>query len=168
MNEWASALESAGGERLRAELRRLVGGAEVIEDILQDTSERFLRHSGGGIRQPGAWVRTVAVRLALSHLRRKRRHAEVGLPEEAPELATAATVVESEAESLEFEERFAAAMRQLLPEQVSLIELHYVRGMTVEEIAVLWSKSGAAVEQRLTRVRNRLRAMLTPTQPGRS
>lgn len=169
-DEWAQALESAGGERLRAYIRRMVGSTEVIKDILQDAHERFLLHSGRDKRAPGAWLRTVIVRLAVSHLRNKRRHAEVALPQEAPELATPAIVVESEVERLEWDERFSAALRTLSADQLSLIELHYWHGMKVGEIAARWGKSVEAVQQRLTRALRRLRAAMLPdgTHPGES
>jgi RNA polymerase sigma factor (sigma-70 family) len=157
-DEWMIALESAGGPRLRVYLRRMVGSPEVVEDILRDTCERFLRHVRGGRRVSGAWVRDVTRHLAVSYLRQKRRHAEVVLPEEAPELSTASTVVESEAEYQQSMERFSGALGALSGGQKRLIDLHYWRGMKVKDIAELWGKSVQAVEQRLTRARNRLRA----------
>jgi RNA polymerase sigma-70 factor (ECF subfamily) len=166
IDEWAKALENAGGQRLRTHLRRLVGSVEVAEDILQDTCERFLRHVGEGHRASGGWVWEVSRNLASSYLRRRRRHEEV-LPEEAPELVTASTHVESEAEYQQSLERFAGALETLSAEQRRLIELHYERELTVKEIANLWGTSEGAVEQRLTRARNRLRAALFPgTPPG--
>jgi RNA polymerase sigma-70 factor (ECF subfamily) len=140
----------------------MVGNAEVIQDILQDAHERFLRHSGADKRAPGAWLRTVIVRLAVTYLRNRRRHAEVVLPQEAPELATASIVVESEVERLEWDEQFSAALRTLSADQLSLIELHYWQGMKVGEIAVRWGKSVEAVQQRLTRALRRLRAAMLP------
>jgi RNA polymerase sigma-70 factor, ECF subfamily len=160
-DEWATALERAGGERLRTYLRRMVGSAEVTEDILQDACERFLRHVGGGGQASGAWVRGVTHNLAVSYLRRKDRRAEVELPEEVvPELVTVSTLVESEVEYQQSMERFSDALEALSVEQKRLIDLHYGRGMKVREIAQLWGKSVAAIELRLTRARNRLRAAL--------
>jgi RNA polymerase sigma factor (sigma-70 family) len=51
-------------------------------------------------------------------------------------------------------------LEALSVEQKRLIDLHYGRGMKVREIAQLWGKSVAAIELRLTRARNRLRAAL--------
>jgi len=160
-DEWATALESAGGEWLRAHLRQMVGSAVIVEDILQDACEKFLRHLGEGRQASGGWVRTVTLRVAVSYLRREQRQAEVMLPppEEAPELATASTL-ESEAETDESVRRCQAALLALRPEQRRLMDLHYWRGMKVEEIAELWGISREAVELRLTRARNRLRALL--------
>jgi RNA polymerase sigma factor (sigma-70 family) len=82
----------------------------------------------------------------------------VVLLEEAPELATASTVVESEAEYQQSMERFSGALGSLSGEQKRLIDLHYWRGMKVRDIAELWGKSVQAIEPRITRARNRLRA----------
>ena len=159
-DEWLNALESAGGEGLRTYVRRAVGSAAVTDDILQDTYERFLRHVGGGKRASRSWLRKVAFHLTVSHFRWLRRKAEVVLAEEAPELATASTVVESEAERREIEDWLSVAVRSLSAEQKSLIDLHYWQGMSVGEIAAKWGKSAEAVQQRLTRALNRLRAAM--------
>jgi RNA polymerase sigma-70 factor, ECF subfamily len=160
VEEWRDVLEGAGGESLRTYVRRTVGSAEVTEDILQDTYEKFLRHVGRGKRASRSWLRKVAFHLTVSHFRQLQRHPEVVLAEEAPELATAPTVVESEAERREIEDWLSLAVRTLSTEQKNLIDLHYWQGMSVGEIAAKWGKSEEAVQQRLTRALNRLRAAM--------
>ena len=134
--------------------------AEVTEDILQDTYERFLRHVGAGKPASHAWLRKVAFNLTVSHLRQLKRTAQIVPAEEAPELATASTVVESEAERWESEERLSVVVSTLPEDQQRLIDLHYWKGMSVREIATQWGKSVEAVQRRLTRALNRLRATL--------
>jgi RNA polymerase sigma factor (sigma-70 family) len=155
-----NALERAGGEKLRAVIRRIVGSTQVTEDVLQQACERFLRHSGDDLRSPGAWLRRVATNLAISHVRKNKRDAEVVFPDDAPELATACSSVERAAEWRDFDERFTAALGTLSAEQMKLIDLHYWREMTVKDIASLWGISVEAVQQRLTRALHRCRAAM--------
>ena len=59
---------------LYATLRRIVRSDEDAEDLLQDTYLRALSHlrSFRGEGSPEAWLRRIAVRLALNHLRSRR------------------------------------------------------------------------------------------------
>ena len=164
-DEWLKALERAGGVSLRTYVRRITHSAEATEDILQDTYERYLRHVGAGKPASHEWLRKVAFHLSLNHLRQLKRTAETVPAEEAPELVTASTVVEGEAERWESVVRLFGVVSTLAPEEQHLIDLHYWREMSIREIAAEWGKSVEAVQKRLTRTLKRLRTELSLKEP---
>ena len=68
------ALMRATRDALYATLKRIVRSDEDAEDLLQDTYLRALSrlNSYRGEGSPEAWLRQIAVRLALNHLRSRR------------------------------------------------------------------------------------------------
>jgi RNA polymerase sigma-70 factor (ECF subfamily) len=120
------------------------------EEIAQDAFARLWKDWDvvGGYERPDAWVRRVAIRMAVRAARRERvrpslerrarQPVEPALPD--PDLA--------------------AAVRELAPMQRAAVVLHYLEDRPVTEIADVLRVSESTVKQHLMRARHRLAARL--------
>ncbi|WP_328690241.1 SigE family RNA polymerase sigma factor [Streptomyces phaeochromogenes] len=101
---------------------------------------------------PTPWVRTVALRLAVSSWRRTRNrvraHFRHGPPPDLPGLAPDHVAL-------------VAALRRLNPEQRRVVVLHHLLDLPVEEVARQTGSTSTAVRSRLMRARRVLSAHLT-------
>src|SRR6185295_8970553 len=70
------ALLNAHGEALLAMLRRMCRNAHDADDVYQDTALRVWRHfaSRPRLRNPRAWLMTIAYRAFVDHHERRRKH----------------------------------------------------------------------------------------------
>lgn len=133
----------------------LSGSRAAAEELAQDAFVAAHRHweRVGGYDDPGAWVRRVAVNLAVSSLRRRaaeaRALARLGgrrrpLPAElAPE-----------------DEAFWRAVRALPARQAQVVALHYVEDRPVAEIAAILEVAEGTVKAHLHRARAALAVAL--------
>lgn len=144
-------------ERLRVLAARMLGDGAEAEDVVQET---LLRAYLGltDLRDPtrfGAWLAGIALNLARMSLRRRATYERV--------LARVATSPEPDV----FEERevIRSAVELLPPGERDVVVLHYVEGLSCEEIAALLDRSPGAVRVRLHRARARLREELAPLAP---
>jgi RNA polymerase sigma-70 factor, ECF subfamily len=159
-NDLVSALQAAGGEKLKSVIRRIVGSTEVADDVLQQACETFLRRRDVEVNAPGGWFRRIAINLAFTHRRKAKRVGQIEISDPHPDTATATTLVELETQWQQFDELFDAALRSLSTDQMALVNLHYRRGMTLREIAAEWRVSEVAVRRRLNRTLTRLRVAM--------
>lgn len=101
---------------------------------------------------PTPWVRTVALRLAVSSWRRARNriraHFRHGPPPDLPGLAPDHVAL-------------VTALRRLNPEQRRAIVLHHLLDLPVEEVARQTGSTSTAVRSRLMRARRVLSTHLT-------
>ncbi|KAF5990693.1 SigE family RNA polymerase sigma factor [Streptomyces sp. WAC00263] len=101
---------------------------------------------------PTPWVRTVALRLAVSSWRRARNriraHFRHGPPPDVPGMAPDHVAL-------------VAALRRLNPEQRRAVVLHHLLDLPVEEVARQTGSTSTAVRSRLMRARRTLSAHLT-------
>ncbi len=111
-----------------------------------------------------AWLLGIAVNLAKSRLRARR---EEPVEDWAGGRATAGFVwidpepsPEARQEARELHDRVWTALARLPPEQQEAVQLHYVEGLRVWEIAALVGLPSGTVKARLHRARERLRRML--------
>ncbi|MFT4108607.1 RNA polymerase sigma factor [Propionicimonas sp.] len=124
----------------------------VAEDIAQDAFVQMLRHwnTVSGYEQPDAWVRRVAIRMAVRRARREYRRPGLELlaggPPAAPDGGDRTEVV--------------AAIAALSPMQRAAIMLHYWADQPVQEIARTLEVSESTVKQHLFRARGRLAVLL--------
>jgi RNA polymerase sigma-70 factor (sigma-E family) len=152
-------LETATGdvaELYVATGRRLVGllvsvGASqaLAEDLLQDAYAKLVPRWETVRRydNPEAWVRTVALRLYLSHERRSRlfrRH--------APTLQSVETTAEPGPDRVAVER----ALATLPAQQRIVVVLHYLLDQSVSDIATTLKISSGTVKSRLSRARGHL------------
>jgi RNA polymerase sigma factor (sigma-70 family) len=151
--------------RARAVVRALVG-AEDAEDVVQEAALcAYLDLSR--LREPdrfGGWLCAIAVNLARMRLR--RRDATVAVEDWSgglrvpPGLASADLSPEEAIEARETLELVRRAIAILPDGQREAVLMHYVEGLSCQEIAALCGQSTGAVRVRLHRARAQLRERL--------
>lgn len=161
-------------------IRRLVPGRASAEDVFQDCMIGLLDSLGDfrGEAPFGAWVRQVAMRRCLMHLRspwqRARRALRWSPPGDAgdataadggpPEALLGQGVAAHEAPLAERIDLERALER--LPETArTVVWLHDVEGLTHEEIAALFDRSTSFSKSQLARAHALLRAALADHRP---
>jgi RNA polymerase sigma-70 factor (ECF subfamily) len=142
--------------RLRRYARALAGDRNVADDLVQDTLERawsklHLYRRGTDLR---AWLFTVMHNVYVN----QRRAARISVPldEEMPELAQPVR----EIDTLVLRD-LDAAIRRLPPEQREVLLLVALEGMSYGEAADTLGVPIGTVMSRLSRAREKLRAMLS-------
>ncbi len=155
-------------ERYRARVQALassmLGNREEAEDVTQET---LLRAYLGlaELREParfGSWLCGIAVNLARMRLRRGRadRLSLEDLTGGRSVPAATAPSPQQAVEALEQLELVRAALAVLPAGQRDVVLMHYVGGLSCEEIAALVGRSNGAVRVRLHRARAQLRRQL--------
>lgn len=128
----------------------LVGEAEA-EEVVQDAFERAMREPDffGRVRDPLAWLRTVATRAALSRLRRRAllARAQRFLGRQDRQIDTRRTDLE-------------AALKRLPAKQRAAVVLRYYHDAPYSEIAAALEIDQESVGPLLTRARAALRDAL--------
>jgi len=152
-------------DRLYSFVKRMIHNHHDAEEICQDA---FLKafaslQSFNTDYRFSTWIFTIAYRVSLNHLRRKR--ALTGemdfstLPrDEAP---VSSGLVESEEASLLREQVWSAVNRLSSPQRAAMI-LFYRHESSCHEIARILGVPVATVKSHLHRARNRLRELLQP------
>jgi len=150
-----AALVDGAREQATMVVARMLGDSDHVEDVVQDALVRaYLGLSQ--LRRPASfapWLCGIAVNVAKMHLRRRaaERRALAG--------TAAAAAAPEEHELLELVQDSVA----LLPSgQREVVLLHYVDGLSCDEIAAVLDRSPGAVRVRLHRARAQLRARLAP------
>jgi len=123
------------------------------EEVTQDAFLRLYERWRGveGIDYPEAWVRKVAVRLAIKQAKRNR-----GLP----------VVDETEAADRLPDVDLARAVASLPARQRAAVALFYLEDRPVEEVAHLLKVSSSTAKQHLHRARTRLAELLAEDKEG--
>jgi RNA polymerase sigma-70 factor, ECF subfamily len=107
------------------------------------------------------WMRVVAVREALSSVRAERRRAFAS-DEELLAIEASATGPELGALKQQyrdpFSDAFETALEQLEPAQRNLLRLHYLHGLSIDELAVLLRIHRSSAARRIVKTRELLLA----------
>jgi RNA polymerase sigma factor (sigma-70 family) len=121
------------------------------EEVTQDAFVQLLRHwrRVASHDQPDAWVRRVAIRLAVQAAKREQRVAAAML-RARPVTPTSAPLPEPVSADV------LAAVRQLPPKQRAAVALRYFEDKPVEEIAQVLDCSASTARVHLHRARQRL------------
>jgi RNA polymerase sigma-70 factor (ECF subfamily) len=129
-----------------------VGDSSTADDIFQDTYVRFLQHEVRASGEEGrkAYLYRIAANLIRDHWRRRGR-ARKRFVEEHEEQAAAPA-----AETADARHDVAEALRQLAPQQRSMLWLAYVEACTHKEIAALLRVREGSVKVLLYRARQKL------------
>lgn len=128
----------------------IVHDRELAEDITQEALYRMLRHwrTVSTYEHPEAWVRRVAIRIAVREVQR----------------AAARPVKERVAQQPRYDDLpdpdVARAVATLAPMQRAAVVLFYWEDRPVHEIAEVLEVSDSTVKQHLYRARHRLAQML--------
>jgi RNA polymerase sigma factor (sigma-70 family) len=156
--------------RLTALAGRLLGDAVEAEDLTQETLlQAYLGLDR--LRDPerfSSWIYGIAVNLAKMRLRSRRNGTRPAL--DATRLAALVAADPSPAEIVETREVWslvASAVNVLPVAQRRAVLLHYVDGLSCEEIAALLGEPAGTVRVRLHRARARLRDRLSSLAPRR-
>jgi RNA polymerase sigma factor (sigma-70 family) len=157
--------------RLTALARRLLGDEVEAEDLTQETLlQAYLGLDR--LRDPerfSSWIYAIALNLAKMRLR-SRRNGEPPLEIDGRRLAALVAADPSPVEVVEARELWSlveSALDVLPAEQRRAVLLHYVDGLSCEEIAVLLGEPAGTVRVRLHRARARLRDRLSSLAPRR-
>ena len=147
------AFYTAAYGRLVGQLLVVTGSLQEAEDVVQ---EAFVRaygrwHSVRDYDLPEAWVRRVALNLAVSGLRRARSRAAL-LVRLGPAADTAALSIEAVA--------LTQTLRKLPLRDREAITLHHVVGLSVQEIAHQLDVPVGTITARLSRARSALARLL--------
>jgi RNA polymerase sigma-70 factor (ECF subfamily) len=134
----------------------LTGDRAVAEELVQ---EAFLRaHQRwskiGGYENPGAWVRRVAINLALSDRRRR------GAERRAVARLRVAPAAPDGAGGVVGADRFWRAVRTLPKQQRAVVVLHYLEDRSVREVAEVLDLAEGTVKAHLSKARAALAAHL--------
>ncbi|MDE3201559.1 MAG: sigma-70 family RNA polymerase sigma factor [Acidobacteriota bacterium] len=129
---------------LRAYVSRLAG-ADLADDILQETSIQILRKLGH-LREPAVfrpWSYRIASRIAFAHLKRAQRWR--GLDDAKPEQLVARNMEPVDLS----DESFMALIEQLSPASRAVVLLHYQHDLSLEESAAVLGIPLGTVKSRL-------------------
>jgi hypothetical protein len=143
--------------------RGMLGSREDADDVVQ---EALLQAYLGleRLRDPaafGAWLCGIAANLARMRLRASR---EVTSPLDAGGQAVPDSFEPSLIDELDSLRKLRAALEPLPPAERDAVLMHYVDGLTAQEIAALLGERAGTVRVRLHRARERLRRRLSPTR----
>jgi RNA polymerase sigma-70 factor (ECF subfamily) len=148
----------ASYRRLVVQLYGVTGSFEEAEDLVQ---EAFVRAAGkrgrfSTVDNPEAWLRTTAINAHRSRWRKARngrRARELVPPPREPD-------------GLEQHVEIMTALRTLPDAQRTVIALHYLADLPVEEIAAALGIPTGTVKSRLSRGRDALALRLDHSQEG--
>jgi RNA polymerase sigma-70 factor (ECF subfamily) len=145
---------------------RMLGEMGAAEDVAQEAWLRWSRAAGEDIRDPGAWLSAVTVRLSLDALRkaRTRRETYVGpwlpeplLPDDMRTLATDAPAARAELAS-DLSLALLMVLERLSPEERAALILHDAFDCDYPVIAAALEKNEAACRKLVSRARERVKA----------
>lgn len=154
--------------RIREWVAHVDGSPAFADDVRQEVSRRLLvGHEGppqlggySGRGALGAFVRVFATRLALKMRRRKAdrpdRHREEpdgGLP--SPDLDPELALLRRKF-AREFAEAFRTALAELGPDERNVLKLHYLDGLSIDEVGVAYRVSRATAARWLAKARGRV------------
>jgi len=131
-------------------LSLVLGDRSAAEDVAQDAFAQLLLHwrKVSRYERPGAWVRRVALRMALRW--RTRRAAET----------QALRLVDAPAARPAPDPDLLRALRELPAIQRAAVVLHYLEDRSVAEVADLLGCAEGTAKTHLHRARRRLSALL--------
>jgi RNA polymerase sigma-70 factor (ECF subfamily) len=155
-------------EQVFARALQLLGDEDEAEDVTEETfwkawryAKRFARSKG----TVGTWLLVIARRLALDRLRTRQRQREERrerLPEPSFESSLTPTTT-SPLQDVEAAERcdlVARALKELPPEQQTVMEMSFFQGMSQSEIAEHTSQPLGTVKTRVRLAMQKLREQL--------
>lgn len=131
------------------------GDAEAIQESLQDTMHRVVRHIRIFDDETTFWSwLTVLARSALSDISRKKRRYFASIER----FKSQHTDRDGSKPDYELSELLTRAIAALHPEDREFVERKYLHGESVRQLAARYALSEKATESRLGRLRKKLRA----------
>ncbi|QSN63794.1 MULTISPECIES: sigma-70 family RNA polymerase sigma factor [unclassified Caballeronia] len=153
--------------RLRRYARALIRNQELADDLVQDTLERALRHtdkfqSGTDLR---AWLFTIMHNVFANQTRRADARAVHVSVDDDPLDESQFAVASRDTQSLEMRD-LDYALQRLPVEQRQVVLLVGLEEMSYAEVALALEIPLGTVMSRLSRGRERLRALMAGKQEG--
>ena len=146
--EW---LFRAAYPRIVRTVAHITGDRASAEEVTQEAFVKLLEHwrKASHYDQPDAWVRRVAIRLAVRQGRREARRHDLEVRADRGPVASGLP-----------DQDLADAVARLSPMQRAAVVLYYYEDLPVAEIARALVVSESSVKQHLHRARNRLAALM--------
>jgi RNA polymerase sigma-70 factor (ECF subfamily) len=152
-------------QKIYALCRRLTGAHQSADDLAQETFiKAYFALAKFDSRWPFyPWLRKIAVNTSLNYL--KARNRERPLLDEAMAgrrdgSRPAQDLPQARLEQAEFEEKFRTSVGSLPEEQRSVFVLRFYEGLSYEEISRALDLPHGTVMSRLSRARQKLKALL--------
>ena len=144
---------------------RIVRDRSTAEDLFQDAMETMFRKldSWRGDAPFGYWVRQIALRRCLMHLRSPWQRAREALDEWLPDAEPASAPVPL-IDAIDM----SRALDRLSPTARTVLWLHDVEGLTHDEIGAEFNNTASFSKSQLARARAVLRGWLIEPEEGRS
>ena len=141
---------------------RMLGSVADADDVVQDAFLRWQAADRSDVQSPKAFLTTVATRLAVDQLRRRRRERESYIGPWLPEPLVTDDAAPNSAELAEsLSLAFLTMLEKLQPVERAVFLLHDVHGYTDVEIATMTNTARSTVRSQLHRARKLLREALT-------
>ncbi|MGE0696345.1 MAG: RNA polymerase sigma factor [Pirellulales bacterium] len=143
--------------RLQRYARRQMGSDETANDVLQDAWTDIARGLPG-LDDParfGAWAYRIVTRRCALWIRKQQRRREV--EREVAGMRTAAPDVQVAVDNADL---VRVALRQLAPDQQTILELRYVEEFNIDQIAEALDIAAGTVKSRLFHARQHLKGIL--------
>ena len=139
---------------LTGRLTRMLGDPQLAEDVRQEAVARALRAALRDLPPDRlqAWLHTVAKRIALDELRRRRRRSELPLHD-------AATIAAAPGDD-DRRRAAAAALAAITPHQRMVLLLRYEQGLSLREVGELLDIAEDAARKRVARAKAAFRDAL--------
>jgi RNA polymerase sigma-70 factor (ECF subfamily) len=157
--------------RIYALIYHLVGNREDAEDVTQTAFLRAYRALGGfrGTAAFSSWMYRIAVNTALNHLKQRRHHVAIPLPETdgndgSDPSARPPAVPRTPAKEVQLTElhhKLNEALQALSEKHRTVVILHDIEGLPHEEIARIMGCSVGTVRSRLFYARQLLQGLLS-------
>jgi RNA polymerase sigma-70 factor (ECF subfamily) len=151
----------------------------VVQQTLLEAHQEWQRFRTWSPEQQVAWLRTALAHNLTDELRKLRgarrdvgleRSFDAALEESASRLEALLAVEKSSPEQLAIRQEqllhLAEALDRLAPDQRNAVELRYLQGLSVADVARQLDKSREAVAKLLVRGLKRLRELLPPPEAG--
>ncbi|MFC4597516.1 RNA polymerase sigma factor [Cohnella hongkongensis] len=144
----------------------MINDHPATEDIIQEAFMTALAKSPAAESEEHikAWIKVVAKNLTINYIRkRKKTKNDISLEltwDGGPYSHATAVSVEQEVEAKSLEEQISRHLMGMKPEQRTLIELKWKKGLTYKEIASEIQESEGAVKHKLHRARSYLKRKL--------
>jgi RNA polymerase sigma-70 factor, ECF subfamily len=145
---------------------RIRAGRDVVDEVTQLLRERLImnekiaEYSGKGAL--GGWIRVAAVRTALNHLRKNDPAGPGGSSTELGEEISAAgdpelSYVKEHSRDL-FTDAFKRVLSKLDANERTILRLHYIDGMTMDQLAHLYKTPRSTIARRVAEARQQVLA----------
>jgi RNA polymerase sigma-70 factor (ECF subfamily) len=171
---WIHGALTAARPQAVGALLRYFRDMDRAEEAFQDACLRALKSwpENGPPRDPTAWLILVGRNAALDGVRRQSRHTELPPDEQISDLGDAESELAERLDGSHYHDDvlrllFICCHPDLQPSQQIALALRIVSGLTVSQIARAFLVSEAAMEQRITRAKQRIAKADVPFEaPG--